>query len=106
MDLKEKYAGEQFVTKVRDKEIVTKLKTKSLSGLMIPRVSLPKYVDYGEILGWVFRENVPGFFPYTAGVFPFKREGKTRSGNLPVKDRPTVPTGVFIIYQRMILLNG
>ncbi|CAN7349090.1 methylmalonyl-CoA mutase family protein [Peribacillus frigoritolerans] len=76
MDLKEKYAGEQFVTKVRDKEIVTKLKTKSLSGLMIPRVSLPKYVDYGEILGWVFRENVPGFFPYTAGVFPFKREGE------------------------------
>jgi methylmalonyl-CoA mutase len=43
---------------------------------MIPRVSLPKYVDYGEILGWVFRENVPGFFPYTAGVFPFKREGE------------------------------
>ncbi|MGE7761917.1 fused isobutyryl-CoA mutase/GTPase IcmF [Peribacillus sp. NPDC097895] len=76
MDLKEKYAGEQFVTKIRDKEIVTKLKTKSLSGLMIPRVSLPKYVDYGEILGWVFRENVPGFFPYTAGVFPFKREGE------------------------------
>ncbi|MEC0346968.1 fused isobutyryl-CoA mutase/GTPase IcmF [Peribacillus frigoritolerans] len=76
MDLKEKYAGEQFVTKVRDKEIVTKLKTKSLSGLMIPRVSLPKYVDYGEILGWGFRENVPGFFPYTAGVFPFKREGE------------------------------
>lgn len=43
---------------------------------MIPRVSLPKYADYGEILGWVFRENVPGFFPYTAGVFPFKREGE------------------------------
>ncbi|WP_285767949.1 fused isobutyryl-CoA mutase/GTPase IcmF [Peribacillus sp. SI8-4] len=75
-DLKEKYAGEQFVTKVRDKEIVTKLKTKSLSGLLIPRVSLPKFVDYGEILGWISRENVPGFFPYTAGVFPFKREGE------------------------------
>ncbi|MFJ7752773.1 fused isobutyryl-CoA mutase/GTPase IcmF [Peribacillus muralis] len=75
-DLKEKYAGEQFVTRIRDKEIVTKLKTKSLSGLMIPRVSLPKYVDYGEVLGWISRENVPGFFPYTAGVFPFKREGE------------------------------
>ncbi|MGE6377242.1 fused isobutyryl-CoA mutase/GTPase IcmF [Peribacillus muralis] len=75
-DLKEKYAGEQFVTRIRDKEIITKLKTKSLSGLMIPRVSLPKYVDYGEILGWISRENVPGFFPYTAGVFPFKREGE------------------------------
>ncbi|MCK1994564.1 methylmalonyl-CoA mutase family protein [Peribacillus muralis] len=75
-DLKEKYEGEQFVTSIRDKEIVTKLKTKSISGLMIPRVSLPKYVDYGEILGWISRENVPGFFPYTAGVFPFKREGE------------------------------
>lgn len=75
-ELKEKYAGEQFVTAIRDKKIVTKLKTKSLSGLMIPKVSLPKFVDYGEILAWISRENVPGFFPYTAGVFPFKREGE------------------------------
>lgn len=74
--LKEKYAGEQFVTKIRDKEIVTVLKTKSLSGLSIPKVALPKYKDYGEIIRWVYRENVPGSFPYTAGVFPFKREGE------------------------------
>lgn len=74
--LKEKYTADQFVTKIRDKEIVTTLKTKSLSGLLIPKVSLPKYKDYGEILRWVYRENVPGFFPYTAGVFPFKREGE------------------------------
>ncbi|MCM3618017.1 methylmalonyl-CoA mutase family protein [Sutcliffiella horikoshii] len=73
---KEKYSGDQFVTKIRDKEIITKLTTKTLSGLKIPKVVLPKYVDYGEILKWVYRENVPGEFPYTAGVFPFKREGE------------------------------
>ncbi|WP_066296660.1 fused isobutyryl-CoA mutase/GTPase IcmF [Bacillus sp. FJAT-29937] len=74
--LKEKYAGDQFVTRIRDKEIITVLKTKSLSGLSIPKVALPKYKDYGEIIRWVYRENVPGSFPYTAGVFPFKREGE------------------------------
>ncbi|GAA0320229.1 methylmalonyl-CoA mutase family protein [Bacillus carboniphilus] len=74
--LKEKYSADQFVTKIRDKEIVTELKTKSLSGLHIPKVSLPKYKDYGEILRWVYKENVPGMFPYTAGVFPFKRQGE------------------------------
>ncbi|MGD6894740.1 fused isobutyryl-CoA mutase/GTPase IcmF [Bacillus infantis] len=75
-DLKEKYSGEQFTTRIRDKEIITILKTKSLSGLQIPKVALPKYRDYGEIIRWIYRENVPGAFPYTAGVFPFKREGE------------------------------
>ncbi len=75
-DLKKKYGADKFVTKVRDKEIVTNLKTKTLSGLDIPKVSLPKFKDYGEILRWVYKENVPGAFPYTAGVFPFKREGE------------------------------
>jgi len=74
--LKEAYAGDEFVTKVRDKEIRTILKTTSLSGTKIPKVVLPKFVDYGEILRWVYRENVPGEFPYTAGVFQFKREGE------------------------------
>jgi isobutyryl-CoA mutase len=74
--LKEKYSADKFVTKIRDKELVTELKTKSLSGLMIPKVALPRYKDYGEILRWVYLENVPGSFPYTAGVFPFKREGE------------------------------
>lgn len=73
---KELYAQEQFTTKVRDKEIVTELTTKSLSGLSIPKVALPKFEDYGEILRWVYKENVPGSFPYTAGVFPFKRKGE------------------------------
>ncbi|WP_391207456.1 fused isobutyryl-CoA mutase/GTPase IcmF [Psychrobacillus sp. L4] len=74
--LKEAYAGDEFVTKVRDKEIRTILRTESLAGLKIPKVVLPKFVDYGEILRWVYKENVPGSFPYTAGVFPFKREGE------------------------------
>ncbi|RSK57526.1 fused isobutyryl-CoA mutase/GTPase IcmF [Bacillus canaveralius] len=74
--LKQKYAAHQFITKIRDKEIITELTTTSLAGLAIPKVSLPKYKDYGEILSWVYRENVPGFFPYTAGVFPFKRQGE------------------------------
>ncbi|TMW72139.1 fused isobutyryl-CoA mutase/GTPase IcmF [Alteribacter natronophilus] len=75
-DTKEAYAKDEFVTKIRDKEIVTELKTRSLSGIDIPKVSLPKYEDYGEIVRWVRRENVPGKFPYTAGVFPFKRKGE------------------------------
>lgn len=74
--LKESYAGDEFITKIRDKELRTLLKTVSLSGLKIPKVSLPKFKDYGEILRWVYKENVPGSFPYTAGVFPFKREGE------------------------------
>ncbi|MET4563261.1 fused isobutyryl-CoA mutase/GTPase IcmF [Lysinibacillus parviboronicapiens] len=74
--LKEAYAGDILVTKVRDKEIRTILTTTSLSGTKIPKVVLPKFVDYGEILRWVYRENVPGEFPYTAGVFQFKREGE------------------------------
>lgn len=74
--LREVYSGDEVVTKVRDKEIRTILKTTSLSGTKIPKVALPKYKDYGEILRWVYLENVPGEFPYTAGVFPFKREGE------------------------------
>lgn len=71
--VKEQYAADEFVTKIRDKEIRTQLKTKTLSGTEIPKVMLPKYSNYGEILRWVRKENVPGQFPYTAGVFPFKR---------------------------------
>lgn len=75
-DLREKYTGDQFITKIRDSEIVTQLKTTSLSGLSIPKVSLPKYKDTGDLLTWLYKENVPGSYPYTAGVFPFKREGE------------------------------
>ena len=74
--LKELYAGDEFISTVRNKEISTALRITSLAGLKIPRIALPKYKDYGEILRWVYRENVPGSYPFTAGVFPFKREGE------------------------------
>ncbi|WP_299093374.1 fused isobutyryl-CoA mutase/GTPase IcmF [uncultured Metabacillus sp.] len=75
-EMKEKYAQDEFKIVIRNKEIVTTLKTTSLSGLPIPKVSLPKYRNDGDILAWLYKENVPGSFPYTAGVFPFKREGE------------------------------
>jgi len=74
--LKASYKQDQFVTKIRDKEIVTKLFSESLSGTRIPKVAVPEYEDWGEILKWSLKENVPGEFPYTAGVFAFKREGE------------------------------
>lgn len=74
--LRESYAQDELITKVRDKEIRTALNTVSLSGLKVPKVALPKYKDYGEILRWIYSENVPGSFPYTGGVFPFKRVGE------------------------------
>ena len=67
------YQSDYYVYKVRDKEIKVQTYTQSLSQTKIPRVSLPKYKDWGEILRWVLKENVPGEFPYAAGVFPFKR---------------------------------
>ncbi|WP_175637812.1 fused isobutyryl-CoA mutase/GTPase IcmF [Metabacillus schmidteae] len=74
--LREKYAQTEFTTIIRNKEIITKLRTTSLSGLSIPKVALPRYTNDGDILAWLYRENVPGAFPFTAGVFPFKREGE------------------------------
>ncbi|MFF2533047.1 fused isobutyryl-CoA mutase/GTPase IcmF [Brevibacillus sp. NPDC058079] len=74
--LKEAYRKDQFVTKIRNKELVTKLFSESLSGTRISKVAVPDYEDWGEILKWSLKENVPGEFPYTAGVFPFKREGE------------------------------
>ena len=72
-DLKQAYSQDVLVTKVRDKEIRTELSTTTLSGTKIPRVCLPKYSDHGDLLRWLMLENVPGSFPYTGGVFPFKR---------------------------------
>lgn len=71
--VKEDYSGDEFVYKVRDKEIKVQLMTESLSGQKIPKISLPKYQDWGDVLYWQLMENVPGVFPYTAGVYPFKR---------------------------------
>ncbi|MEY3570881.1 MAG: hypothetical protein RIQ85_1001, partial [Pseudomonadota bacterium] len=70
------YSGEAHVTKVRDREIRTQLDWKTLSGNSIRKVSLPKYADHGDLLRWLMKENLPGYFPFTAGVFPFKRENE------------------------------
>ncbi len=70
------YAAEVFTYKVRNKEIKVKTSTKSLSQLDIPKISFPKYEGWGDILKWNLQENIPGEFPFTAGVFPFKREGE------------------------------
>ncbi len=74
--MKQAYAGDEYVVKIRDKEIRTALTTKSLSGTTIRKVSLPQYEDHGEILKWLMLDNVPGSYPYTAGTFAFKREGE------------------------------
>ncbi|HXR55712.1 MAG TPA: methylmalonyl-CoA mutase family protein [Casimicrobiaceae bacterium] len=70
------YAGDEYVVKIRDKEIRTALTTTSLSGTKVRKVALPHYDDDGEILRWQLTENVPGSFPFTAGVFAFKRENE------------------------------
>jgi len=75
-DLQQQYSGDFFEYKVRDKVIRQPLTATSLSGTRIPKVLLPKYRDWGDILYWQLQENVPGEFPYTAGVFPLKREGE------------------------------
>ncbi len=72
-EIKRAYRDEVMITKVRDKEIRTELTTTTLSGTCIPKVCLPDFADYGEIIRWCMKENAPGFFPYTAGLFPFKR---------------------------------
>ena len=75
-DMQAAYAGDEYVVKIRDKEIRTALTTKSLSGTTIRKVALPQYEDHGEILKWLMLDNVPGSYPYTAGTFAFKREGE------------------------------
>ncbi|KQO36420.1 fused isobutyryl-CoA mutase/GTPase IcmF [Aeromicrobium sp. Leaf245] len=72
----EAYSGDEQVVKVRDKEIVTQLTRESLSGTKVPRVSLPRFTGHGDLVRFWRRENLPGHFPYTAGVFSFKRDGE------------------------------
>ncbi len=71
-----RYHDEFYKFKVRDKEIKIKTHTESLSHSQVPKVSTPKYRSWGDILRWLLQENVPGSFPYTAGIYPFKREGE------------------------------
>ncbi|QYN17157.1 fused isobutyryl-CoA mutase/GTPase IcmF [Amycolatopsis sp. DSM 110486] len=74
--LSEEYREDELVVKVRDKELRTQLWRDTLSGNRIPRVALPRYTESGELLSFLRREHLPGYFPYTAGVFPFKRDGE------------------------------
>ena len=74
--LQDKYSKDFFEYQVRDKVIKQPLTSTSLSGTKIPKVVLPKYKDWGDILKWQLQENIPGEFPYTAGVFPLKRDGE------------------------------
>jgi len=73
---RKKYIDDIYVYKVREQDVKVKTHTESLSHLQIPKVVTPSYKGWGDILKWNLQENVPGEFPYTAGVFPFKREGE------------------------------
>lgn len=75
-DKKEKYGHDEYTYVVRGKEIHVQTSSETLSHTKIPRVALPRYEAWGDILKWNLQENVPGEFPYTAGVFPFKRQNE------------------------------
>lgn len=82
------YSGDEQVVKVRDREIRTKLTRESLSGNKIPRVALPRFTDHGELVRFWRAENLPGHFPFTAGVFPFKRDGEDPARMFMRRGRP------------------
>jgi len=75
-DMQKAYAGDEYVVRIRDREIRTALTHTTLSGSKIRKVALPKYECHGELLKWLLLDNVPGSFPYTAGTFAFKRENE------------------------------
>lgn len=74
--VQESYAGDEYVVKIRDREVRSTIVTTTLSGTKIRKVSLPKFEDHGELLRWLLKENLPGTFPFTGGVFAFKRENE------------------------------
>ncbi|MBM3448960.1 MAG: methylmalonyl-CoA mutase [Bacteroidetes bacterium] len=73
---KKSFSGDTYSFKVRDKVLELKANSISLSQQRIPKISMPKFKSWGEIVRWSLQENVPGEFPYTAGIYPFKREGE------------------------------
>jgi isobutyryl-CoA mutase len=72
----QQYRDAIYTFKVRDKEIKIQTHTESLSHSQIPKVATPKFKNWGEVIRWTSQENFPGYFPYTAGIYPFKREGE------------------------------
>ncbi len=75
-EIKEQYSGDELVFKVRNREIRLPLYSESLARNKIPKIALPKFKDEGDIYRWMREENLPGYFPYTAGLFPLKRVGE------------------------------
>ncbi|MBI4852854.1 MAG: methylmalonyl-CoA mutase family protein [Acidobacteria bacterium] len=73
---KKQYQNEYYIFKVRDKEIKIKTHYESLSHTEVPKIAVPRFRSWGDILKWCLQENFPGEFPYTAGLYPFKREGE------------------------------
>ncbi len=73
---RERYSDDELVSTVRDREIRTPLVRTSLSGTRISKVALPRWADHGELVRWLMLENLPGYFPYTGGVFELKRENE------------------------------
>ena len=84
-DMQRAYAGDDYVVKIRDREIRTALIHTTLSGTRVRKVVLPRWDDHGEVLRWLMRDNVPGSFPYTAGVFAFKRSGSGEGSEDPTR---------------------
>ncbi|CAB3796829.1 Fused isobutyryl-CoA mutase [Paraburkholderia ultramafica] len=70
------YSGSEHIVRIREREIRNALTVTTLSGSEVRKVALPKFVDHGEILRWLMLDNLPGYFPFTAGVFPFRRENE------------------------------
>ncbi len=74
--IRERYSGDEYVSEGGDGQTRIPLARETLSGNAVSRVALPSYADHGELLRWLLKENLPGYFPFTAGVFPFKRENE------------------------------
>ncbi len=75
-DFKLKLEADEYIYLVRGKEIKVQTKSETLSHLKIPKIALPKFHDWGDLIRWKGQENVPGAFPFTAGIYPFKRTGE------------------------------
>ncbi|MDM8517006.1 methylmalonyl-CoA mutase family protein [Desulfobacterales bacterium HSG16] len=99
-ETREAYSKDELVYHVRDKEIRVPLFSESLCHTKIPKIALPKFKDPGEIYKWVRRENLPGYFPYTAGVFPLKRVDEDPTRMFAGEGDP------FRTNQRFKLLSG
>jgi methylmalonyl-CoA mutase len=88
-DIKLRYQSDELHIKIRDREVKTKLRETSLAGLRIPKVIVPTYTSLAETVRWLRKEHLPGYFPYTAGVFPFRREGEDPKRQFAGEGTPT-----------------